>query len=192
MKFPRFTHIIAITMTAMFVFALAGCSDKEEFTITGEQLGSLNVDNTLNPHFKFVPANHQIGLAMEIENHTGENAEFEAVWQYRELGVFHEIMRTPTMVKPGANTISFVLDSNQDLFRGEYMVDVYHGESLEAGHRFWVVSEDKLVNDDINIYKLAACSPQAEAGCFEDERCEKIYFFARGEAEDETFVCEAK
>ncbi|MDP4007561.1 MAG: hypothetical protein Q8P68_00030 [Candidatus Peregrinibacteria bacterium] len=185
--------ILQLVLIIMASLLILGCAEEgPKFTILNSKLGLLNEDNTLTEGYKFSPTDHDFALNAEIQNNTKEEAQIETVWQYRQRGSFREIIRTDRNAAPGVSDIAFPFQSSKDMFRGEYLVEIYLGEKLLGAHRFWILTEGKAADPNIDIYELTKCSvKQDDIQCMSEEICEAIYEEIEG-SEDVLPVCEAR
>lgn len=185
--------ILQFVLIIMASLLILGCAEEgPKLTVIDSQLGLLNEDDTLLEGYKFSPTDHNFAINAEIQNNTKEEAQIETVWQYRQRGSFREIVRTSRNATPGISSVAFPFQSSKDMFRGEYLAEIYFGEKLLTAHRFWILTEGKAEDSSIDIYELTKCSvKQDDVKCLSEEICEAFYVEIEG-SDDTLPVCEAR
>lgn len=184
------TFVVIISL--MILTACGGGEEKKLLDVTSSTFGLIGGEGEITEGYKFVPANHDYLLDVEIENTGKSELLVEAVWQYRESGGFRQILNTVRKADPGLSQLEFPFQSNIDMVRGEYMVELYYEENLLTAHRFWVLTPGKEANSDIDIFELTKCSAKAtDEQCMAEEICEALYIQTEG-MEKPLEVCEAR
>lgn len=187
------TLLTILLLTPLLIFGCGGEKEKAPLLkVIDSKLGLMMDGGGIKEGYKFVPSDKNFLLDLEIENTGKEELLIEAVWQYRETGVFRQIVSTVRKVDPGVSNLEFPFQSNIDMYRGEYLVEVYFEGELIAAHRFWVLTEAKASNPAIDIYELTKCSVKANDDlCLAEPICEPLYIEVEG-SDEPLEVCEAR
>lgn len=187
------TLLLALLLTSLFIFACGGEKEKASLlNVIDSKLGLMMDGGEIKEGYKFAPTDKNFLLDLEIENTGKKELLIEAVWQYREVGAFRQIVNTVRKVDPGISNLEFPFQSNIDMYRGEYLVEIYFEGELIAAHRFWVLTEAKASDPAIDIYELTKCSVKANDDlCLAEPICEPLYLDVEGR-EEQLEVCEPR
>lgn len=181
------------TILAFLTFILIGCgTNYTDVSVKNQKFGILQNGVVGESVYKISKSNRDVAFALEATvPNSAVGKSFVTTWQYREGGIYKNIIQTERKIDSTDDTYTFPLTSEKDFYLGEYMIEVYLDDKMITAQRFWVVSDDKVAREDVDLFKLATCITLVkDSKCDKNPLCTYVPSGIEGDQFDK--VCEPK